>query len=122
MNIDDAKALFATMFASDVDEKDTDNVQSNNDDGETPESDEAQNETSSEDTHTDDGEIFKALVEKLDERDKANTARIAKLEKKLEQLLNKGAATSEPERDASEAQEDYTPLLELDYATRPPKQ
>ena len=59
---------------------------------------------------------------RLDERDKANTARIAKLEKKLEQLLNKGAATSEPERDASETQEDYTPLLELDYATRPPKQ
>lgn len=120
MNADEILEKLNGLFATlEIDGNEPEQVQSVIED-DSPLPDSAQG-VSPEDTRTYNDDIFSALVEKLDARDRENNARIDKLEKVVAQMLNKSVTSATPEPDSGEPDE-YVPLLDLDFATPAPKQ
>ena len=116
MTPEEFKEAFLNLFKeTEIDESEAQELESTNN-GEESEAPEAQGE-SPEDTQ---GEMWQELLTAFSESHKKSEARIEKLEKQLAQALTKAPAV-EAEEDMTQAMEDYTPLLDMDFTTPAPK-
>lgn len=121
----DVKELLKSLIETEpsepeIDESEGEQLELDSANVDTTDAGDSQNVNSSEDTNAADVEALGQIAEALANRDKATNARIDSIEKKLTQLLNKGAASTGQEQSASEPEARQT-LAEMDFVTPAPK-